>query len=303
MVLNNLTRVAILGMAFSSPVFCEIVTDEKTLAEIRGAIRSRIEAWYQDQGIDLCHGFGSGQIYDLEEIEIRLKGQTASVQYIFVEFESCEEGAAYQKSRQVETWIRNTQGWQIVETPMRNAREPGALLAAAQTDRRDQLPSAPPTPDTASDERAIRQEEKRNEEIIRGAFASLNGRNLNAYLEYWGENAKNFNVAMGREGIRRGCDDILATFPDWHMEIAELIARGDSVVVRFTVSGTHRGVARLPMNGGMLVGVEPTGKHFSVEHIHWFKLRDGKVVDHTATRNDIGMMRQLGLLPPMGLPK
>jgi predicted ester cyclase len=300
MVLNNFTRVAILGMVFSSPMFCEIVTNEKTLAEIRGAIRSRIEAWYQDQGIDLCRGFGSGQIYDLEEIEIRLKGQTASVRS---EFEGCEEGAAYQKSRQVETWIRKTQGWQIVETPMRNAREPGALLAAAQTDRRDQLPSAPPTPDTASDEPAIRQEEKRNEEIIRGAFASLNGRKLNAYLEYWGENAKNFNVVMGREGIRRGVEDILATFPDWHMEIAELIARGDSVVVRFTVSGTHRGIAKLPMNGGMLVGVEPTGKHFSVEHIHWFKLRDGKVVNHTATRNDIGMMRQLGLLPPMGLPK
>jgi predicted ester cyclase len=87
------------------------------------------------------------------------------------------------------------------------------------------------------------------------------------------------------------------------MEIVELIARGDSVIARFTVSGTQRGVAKLPMNGGMLVGVQPTGKHFTVEHIHWIRLRNGKIVEHTATRNDIGMMRQLGLLPPTGLPK
>ena len=147
------------------------------------------------------------------------------------------------------------------------------------------------------------QIEKRNEEAVRRAFESLNRGDLNGYLDYWDLDAKNFNVAMGRDGIRRGIEDILATFPDWRMEIIELIARGDSVVARFTVSGTHRGVAKLPMNGGMLVGVQPTGKHFTVEHIHWIKLRDGKIVQHTATRNDIDMMRQLGLLPATGLPK
>ena len=31
-------------------------------------------------------------------------------------------------------------------------------------------------------------------------------------------------------------------------------------------------------------------------HIHRYKLRDGKIVDHYATRDDIGMMVQLGLL-------
>jgi predicted ester cyclase len=67
-------------------------------------------------------------------------------------------------------------------------------------------------------------------------------------------------------------------------------------VVRCQVSGTHRGIGRLPMNGGMLVGVEPTGKRFEVAHIHWYKLKNGKIVDHFATRDDVGMMAQLGLL-------
>jgi hypothetical protein len=42
----------------------------------------------------------------------------------------------------------------------------------------------------------------------------------------------------------------------------------------------------------------PTQEHFDVQHIHWYKVRDGHIVEHTANRDDIGMMRQLGLLPP-----
>lgn len=44
--------------------------------------------------------------------------------------------------------------------------------------------------------------------------------------------------------------------------------------------------------------VAPTGKSFSVLHTHWFKLKDGLIVEHRATRDDLGMSRQLGLLPP-----
>ena len=53
------------------------------------------------------------------------------------------------------------------------------------------------------------------------------------------------------------------------------------------------------MNGGMLVGVQPTGKRFEVSHIHWYTLRDGKIVEHYANRDDLGMMQQLGLVPPL----
>ncbi len=47
----------------------------------------------------------------------------------------------------------------------------------------------------------------------------------------------------------------------------------------------------------MLVGVEPTGKRFEVEHIQWYELRNGEIVDHYAARDDLGMMVQLGLYP------
>jgi steroid delta-isomerase-like uncharacterized protein len=157
--------------------------------------------------------------------------------------------------------------------------------------------------ENASKAAATRGEETRNEEVIRQNLAALNRGDIDRYIQDFAEDAKNFDQPIGREGIRRGVADILATFPDWRFDIVELVAKEDTVVARLTASGTHRGAGKLPLNGGMLVGVAPTLKHFSVQHIHWYKLRDGKIIEHTATRNDIGMMRQLGLLPPTGLPK
>ncbi len=92
-------------------------------------------------------------------------------------------------------------------------------------------------------------------------------------------------------------EDIYATFPDWKFEIEDIVEAGDSVIVRTIVTGTHLGRGEIPVNGGMLVGVEPTGKSFEVQHIHWYKLRDGKICEHYANRDDLAMMQQLGLVP------
>ena len=35
-----------------------------------------------------------------------------------------------------------------------------------------------------------------------------------------------------------------------------------------------------------------------VQHIHMYRVLDGKIAEHFANRDDVGMMRQLGLLPP-----
>jgi predicted ester cyclase len=52
-----------------------------------------------------------------------------------------------------------------------------------------------------------------------------------------------------------------------------------------------------PVDGGMLVGVQPTGRTFEVQHLHMYRMLDGKIAEHFANRDDVGMMRQLGLLP------
>lgn len=139
----------------------------------------------------------------------------------------------------------------------------------------------------------------RNQQVIRQNLESINRGDAKAAAGDFAEDTKNFGRAVGREGIQRTLEDIFATFPDWRMDIAEIVAHGDVVIVRCKVSGTHRGIGKRPVNGGMLVGVPPTGKRFEVSHIHWYTLRDGKIVEHYANRDDLGMMRQLELLPPI----
>ena len=111
------------------------------------------------------------------------------------------------------------------------------------------------------------------------------------------KDANNFGRPVGPKGILAIMTDIYTTFPDWRMEIEELAAVGDVVITRVTVTGTHKGVGKRHINGGLLVGVPPTGKSFKVEHIHWCRFKDGLIVDHYAVRDDLSMMQQLGLLP------
>ena len=49
--------------------------------------------------------------------------------------------------------------------------------------------------------------------------------------------------------------------------------------------------------GGMLRGAQPLGKHFEVLRAHWWRFKDGKIVWHQVVSDDLGMMRQLGLIP------
>jgi predicted ester cyclase len=120
---------------------------------------------------------------------------------------------------------------------------------------------------------------------------------MDAAAEFFAEDSRNHGRQVGRAGVRAVLKDIQSTFPDVQLTIHDSVLGEDWVVVRCTFSGTHRGVGRLPVNGGMLVGVQPTGRRFEVQHIHMYRIQSGKIADHFANRDDLGMMQQLGLLP------
>ena len=77
-------------------------------------------------------------------------------------------------------------------------------------------------------------------------------------------------------------------FPDLRFTIEELIAEGDIVACRLTLSGTHRGVFN---------GVPPTERRFTQEHMHMVRVAGGKGRDHWAVFGTFGMLQQLGVLP------
>ena len=104
----------------------------------------------------------------------------------------------------------------------------------------------------------------------------------------------------GPEGLKQVFISLLTAFPDRKYLIEDLIATGDKVVCRLTVSGTHQGVPEIPVEGGMLMTVPPTGKAYTVQQIHIFRVENGKIAEHWAVRDDLGMMQQLGVVPIPG---
>jgi predicted ester cyclase len=80
-------------------------------------------------------------------------------------------------------------------------------------------------------------------------------------------------------------------FPDLQFTIEELVAEGGTVAGRLTMSGTHE---------GPLMGTPPTGRFVRQDQMHLVRFRDGKAVEHWGVRDELGMMRQLGVIPESG---
>ncbi len=92
----------------------------------------------------------------------------------------------------------------------------------------------------------------------------------------------------GPDALRTVATMLRTAFPDLHFTIEELIADGDLVAGRMTMRGTH---------DGPLMGVPATGRQVQQTHMHFVRFRDGKAVEHWGLRDDVGLMRQLGLMP------
>ena len=95
----------------------------------------------------------------------------------------------------------------------------------------------------------------------------------------------------GREGVRQVLDTIRRAFPDHHYTVEDVVSEGDKFAVRLTASGTHL---------GDFFGIPPTGRHATWTETRIVRLVDGKVVDHWANTDSLGMLRQLGVLPEPG---
>jgi predicted ester cyclase len=73
-------------------------------------------------------------------------------------------------------------------------------------------------------------------------------------------------------------------FPDLEVDVDDVVAEGDRVVVRLRFRGTHRGPFQ---------GIEPTGRRVEFGAIRIYRLRDGLVVETWAHQDSMGLVRQL----------
>ncbi len=88
-----------------------------------------------------------------------------------------------------------------------------------------------------------------------------------------------------------------SAFSDIAFDELERVSQGDTVVSRVRMSARQTGPLVL-FDGDRAVVFPTSGRRFVIEQVHIHRLRDGQVVGHLARRDDLGMMQQLGHLPP-----
>ncbi len=79
-------------------------------------------------------------------------------------------------------------------------------------------------------------------------------------------------------------------FPDAHRTLDYIVAEDDKVLAVMTTQGTNTG----PLHGGH----PPTGKSAVWTSMHLYMIKDGRIVSAVFCSDQLGIRRQLGLLPP-----
>jgi predicted ester cyclase len=94
--------------------------------------------------------------------------------------------------------------------------------------------------------------------------------------------------ATGADLLKQVWVMLLRVYPDMHLIVDDVIAEGDKVVARNTVTGTHR---------GEFMGVGPTGRSVTYNEIFIFRFADGRVVETWGVVDVYAQMKQIGVIP------
>ena len=93
---------------------------------------------------------------------------------------------------------------------------------------------------------------------------------------------------QGHAGLKQAVSDFRSGLPDGHFTVDEMIAEGDKLVVRWTLTGTHRGA---------FAGVAATGKRSTTTGTTTLRFAGGKVAEYWAHWDGLGWLQQIGKTP------
>jgi steroid delta-isomerase-like uncharacterized protein len=91
----------------------------------------------------------------------------------------------------------------------------------------------------------------------------------------------------GAQALKHVWAVLLQAFPDIHLAVEDMIAEGDKVVGRTTVTGTHR---------GEYMGFPPTGKSVTYNEIFIFRFINGRIAETWGVVDVFSQMKQLGVI-------
>jgi len=134
---------------------------------------------------------------------------------------------------------------------------------------------------------------ERNKAVIRRFVDEVqNEKNEAAYDELNDPEFVNLSSPPGvpsdREGGKLYLWGFLNAFPDSHVTIDDMIAEGDRVVTKKTFTGTHT---------GDFAGIPATGKTVTLQYVDIMRVREGRIVEHWLSMDQLSFMQQLGVIP------
>ena len=95
---------------------------------------------------------------------------------------------------------------------------------------------------------------------------------------------------QGLPAYKRYLAPFFSAFPDAHFTTEDLIAEGDTIAVRQTLRGTHK---------GSLMGMPPTGRQVTISDMVMLRVANGKFVEAWNNIDELGLLRQLGVIPAL----
>lgn len=99
------------------------------------------------------------------------------------------------------------------------------------------------------------------------------------------------DLPQDKQGVKQFFTMLRTAFPDMRMEVEDLIAEGDKVVARISMTATQQ---------GEFMGVPPSGRSVDVQIIDVMRIRDGQAREHWGIIDGMALMQQLGAVPEAG---
>jgi predicted ester cyclase len=134
-----------------------------------------------------------------------------------------------------------------------------------------------------------------NKALVQQLFHSMERDDVSAANQIIAANWVNHDPSLpplqGYEGFKQLVMLFQSAFPGLQLEIEDTLAEGDKVAARFRLRGT---------NTGSFQGMPPTGRAIDVTGTGIFRVVDGKVTDNWVNLDALGLMQQLGVVPPPG---
>ena len=129
-----------------------------------------------------------------------------------------------------------------------------------------------------------------NKEVVQRLFEEVrNGQNYDNIHELIHPDFE-YAIWKGPEGFKENAIMWRTAFPDLKRTIIEILAENEVVSVLDEFDGTF--------TGEFAFGLKPTGNHVNHVMTHFFRFKEGKVVEMIPTANTVGVYRQMGVEPP-----